>query len=95
MSSPGPRPCAILTEDNSQGEGIGVACSGNGTREQCDPDSNVCYCLFPTGEEATGTRVPMTERTGFLCQGMFCFSTYNPQVISCAALFIIFRLFVG
>ncbi|XP_073488945.1 thyroglobulin [Aquarana catesbeiana] len=67
-----PRPCAILTEDNSQGEGIGVACSGDGTREQCDPDSNVCYCLFPTGEEATGTRVPMTERTGFLCQAPVC-----------------------
>ncbi|KAM5158174.1 thyroglobulin [Mantella aurantiaca] len=84
-----PSLCTTLSEDNSQGEGIGLACSGNGTlaRERCDLDSNVCYCLFPTSEEATGTRVPMTERSGSLCRAPVCPLPFGIQEIKHGSLF--------
>ncbi|KAG8544782.1 hypothetical protein GDO81_021862, partial [Engystomops pustulosus] len=67
--------CTIAkSEATVLGEQFSPSCDNNGNprREQCDPGRDRCVCVFVHGEEAAGTEVAMSGKSGDLCQAPLC-----------------------
>ncbi|XP_068094147.1 thyroglobulin isoform X2 [Hyperolius riggenbachi] len=62
-------------------------CPGPQSRVQCDEEKNVCYCVLPDGEEASGTRVTVVDRSSTLCQAPVCPLPFGVQEVRHGSLF--------
>ncbi|KAM9308463.1 thyroglobulin [Gastrophryne carolinensis] len=51
---------------------VGPSCNETLSRVLCDREKGACYCVFPTGEEAPGTRVSISEMSASMCQAALC-----------------------
>ncbi|XP_044149630.1 thyroglobulin [Bufo gargarizans] len=82
--------CTIRkSEDRVLGGQIIPSCdeNGNPTREQCDLERNQCVCVFTHGEEAAGTQVTMSEKSGPSCQAPQCPFPFDAQDIQHGSVF--------
>ncbi|XP_075067568.1 thyroglobulin [Mixophyes fleayi] len=82
--------CTVLkSEHNSLGQGFIPTCDENEnlSREQCDPERILCYCVFTNGEEASGTQVIMSEKSGPSCQVPLCPLPFGAQDIEHGSVF--------
>ncbi|KAM4704913.1 thyroglobulin [Rhinophrynus dorsalis] len=84
--------CASLKSEVSArniGTGYIPTCGENETLSpvQCDQDGNVCHCVFPGGEEASGTRVIVSDMGRPTCNSPVCPFSFSEESVKHGAVF--------
>ncbi|XP_053571924.1 thyroglobulin [Bombina bombina] len=85
-----PGDCTILKSeviDRNVGTGIVPECGQNEAFSPGQCEQDICYCLFPNGEVASGTQINISERERPTCKSPMCPFSFGTKDIKHGAMF--------